>query len=81
MNVGTDRAAALNQAWQNARTDGKPRYVWLWNGVYCVEHQPPKAAWAGVLPENVIVVSPEGTYSTLTEKLGDKHVDRQADPA
>jgi len=73
MRSGTNRTQALSLALANAKTDDKPRYVWMWDGVYWVEREPPKAAWAGTNLETVTVVNPEGTTETFDpQKHGEK---------
>ena len=72
MNAGRDRDRARRQALANAREHNRPFYVWHWGDSYWVDRDPPTNTQAGVYPENVDVVHPEGhmeTYADVRARL------------
>lgn len=50
MNVGKDKAKALQAALANAKLDNKPRYLHLYNGVWWIEKEPPKCQYYIIYP-------------------------------
>lgn len=48
MNVGRYFSSAILHAIRNAKTDGKPRYVWAWASDYWCDTIPPAIGWAGI---------------------------------
>jgi len=54
----------------NARQTRKSHYVWIWAGDYWCDTLPPSTVGtAGVYPENVDVVYPEGHYEPYSDVL------------
>lgn len=69
MRSGPDRKRALEHAFANAKDDRRPRYVWVWAGDYWIDTIPPAGTAAGVYPENVTVVYPEGHTEQYSDVL------------
>jgi hypothetical protein len=71
VNTHGKKQEALSRALANAQSDGKPRYVHCYQGLYWVGKTPPKPSpMAGVYGGDHCVVYPDGRYETYDPTKG-----------